>query len=155
VLAHGPGPANGPVVVVGGAEPHLEPFVVTEALLATGQPVTLLTEHVAPGPAIEPRTLNYYLGRLLRAGVAVVPMTRAVAWRGGVLRTVNLYSGVETEYAAAAVVVTRERRAADSLAAEVRQAVADRVAVHVIGDALAPRRMTHAALEGARIGTAV
>jgi 2,4-dienoyl-CoA reductase (NADPH2) len=119
---------------------------------AAGQPVTLLSEHVTVGPAAEPRTLHFYLGRLLRAGVTVVPMTRAIAWRDGVLRAVNLYSERESAYQAATVVVVPARRAADGLARDVER-VLPGVPVHVIGDALAPRRMTHAALEGMRIGT--
>lgn len=119
---------------------------------AAGQPVTLLSEHVTVGPAVEPRTSHFYLGRLLRAGVTVVPMTRAIAWRDGALRAVNLYSERESAYQAATVVVVPARRAADGLARDVER-VLPGVPVHVIGDALAPRRMTHAALEGMRIGT--
>jgi hypothetical protein len=47
-----------------------------------------------------------------------------------------------------------ERRAADGLAGELERALPS-TPVHLIGDALAPRRMTHAALEGARVGRAV
>jgi 2,4-dienoyl-CoA reductase (NADPH2) len=152
VLAHGRTDADGPVIVIGGSEAHLEPLIVAEAMLAAGQPVTLLSEHVTVGPAVEPRTLNYYLGRLLRAGVTVVPMTRAIEWCDGMLRAVNLYSEQESTYDAATVIVVRTRCAADGLAREVEQALPG-VPVHVIGDALAPRRLTHAALEGLRVGT--
>jgi 2,4-dienoyl-CoA reductase (NADPH2) len=154
VLAHGRTEADGPVVLVGGPEAHLEPLLVAEAMLAAGQPVTLLSEHVTVGQAVEPRTLNFFLGRLLRAGVTVVPMTRAIEWRAGVLRAINLYSERECTYDAAAVIVVRTRAAADGLARDVEQALPG-VPVHVIGDALAPRRMTHAALEGMRAGTVV
>jgi 2,4-dienoyl-CoA reductase (NADPH2) len=152
VLAHGRTDANGPIVVVGGSEPHLEPLIVAEAMLAAGQPITLLSEHVTVGQSVEPRTLNFYLGRLLRSGVAVVPMTRAIEWRNGVLRAVNLYSERESTYEAATVIAVGTRYAADGLAPEVEQALPG-VPVHVIGDALAPRRMTHAALEGMRVGS--
>jgi 2,4-dienoyl-CoA reductase (NADPH2) len=155
VLADGQTGADGPVVVVGGPEPHLEPLLVAEAMVASGQPVTLLSEHVTAGREVEPRTLNSYLGRLLQSGVTVVPMTRAIEWRNHALRAVNLYSGRESTYDAATVIVVQQRRASDSLAYEVEQALPDGVPVHVIGDALAPRRMTHAALEGIRIGTVV
>jgi 2,4-dienoyl-CoA reductase (NADPH2) len=155
VLVHGRTEANGPVVVVGGPEPHLEPLVVAEEMLAAGQPVTLLSEGVTVGQAVEPRTLNFYLGRLLQLGVTIVPMTRAIEWRDGVVRVVNLYSGRESTYDAAAVIVVRQRQPADRLAQEVEHVLAAGVPVHVIGDALAPRRMTHAALEGVRIGMVV
>ena len=83
VLAHGRTEADGPVVVVGGPEAHLEPLLVAEAMLAAGQPVTILSEHMTVGQAVEPRTLNFYLGRLFRSGVSVVPVTRALEWRDG------------------------------------------------------------------------
>ncbi|HEX4019158.1 MAG TPA: FAD-dependent oxidoreductase [Frankiaceae bacterium] len=152
VLAHGRTEADGPVVIVGGPEPHLEPLVVAEAMLAANQPVTLLTEHVTVGPGVEPRTLNFYLGRLLGSGVNVLPVTRALEWRDGALRVVDLYAGRESTLDAAVVIVVRQRHAADALVQEVEQALPVGVPVHLIGDALAPRRMTHAALEGVRIG---
>jgi 2,4-dienoyl-CoA reductase (NADPH2) len=130
-------------------------LLVAEAMLAVGQPVTVLTEHLALGPAIEPRTLNHYLGRLMRAGVTLLPMTRAVGWRDGVLRLTQLYAGTESTLEASTVIVVQQRVANDSLAQEVEALLPETAAVHVIGDALAPRRMTHAALEGMRIGLAV
>jgi 2,4-dienoyl-CoA reductase-like NADH-dependent reductase (Old Yellow Enzyme family) len=155
VLAHGRTEADGPVVVVGGPEAHLEPLLVAEAMLTANQPVTLLSEHLTPGLAVEPRTLNFYLGRLIRSGVNVTPMTRALEWRDGTLRVVDLYAGRESTLEAAVLIVVRPRRAADSLVREVEKAVPAGVPVHLIGDALAPRRMTHAALEGVRIGLVV
>jgi 2,4-dienoyl-CoA reductase (NADPH2) len=155
VLAEGHTAADGPVVVVAGAEPHLEPFLVAEAMLAAGQPVTLLSELVTAGQSVEPRTLNFYLGRLLRNGVTVVPMSRAVRWHASVLRVTNLYGGGESALDAAVVIAVRRRQATDQLARDVEQRLPAGTAVHVIGDALAPRRMTHAALEGARIGLVV
>jgi 2,4-dienoyl-CoA reductase (NADPH2) len=154
VLLHGAPATDGPVVVVGGPEAHLEPLIVAEAMLAAGQRVTILTEHLTLGPAVEPRTLNYYVGRLMQAGASLVPMTRALSWFNGVLRVENLYGRRESRIEAATVVVVSERRASDGLAGELERALPS-IPVHVIGDALAPRRMTHAALEGARIGRVV
>ncbi len=155
VLGHGRTEADGPVVVVGGCETHLEPLLVAEAMLAAGKPVTLLSEHVTAGSAIEPRTLNATLGRLLRGGVTLLPLTRAIDWHGGVLRVRNLFAGTESILEAAAVIAVRRRCAADDLANAAERVVSDAVPVHVVGDALAPRRMTHAALEGMRIGLVV
>jgi 2,4-dienoyl-CoA reductase-like NADH-dependent reductase (Old Yellow Enzyme family) len=154
VLSGGPLSAEGPVVVVGGAEPHLEPLLLAEAMLAAGQPVTLLSELVMVGQSVEPRTLNFSLGRLVRNGVTIVPMTRVLRWRKGVLHVTNLFGGGESTLDAAVVVAVRRRHVADQLARDVER-VLPSVVVHVIGDALAPRRMTHAALEGARVGLVV
>ncbi|HEX4431340.1 MAG TPA: hypothetical protein VHZ96_18870, partial [Frankiaceae bacterium] len=114
-----------------------------------------LSEHVTVGHGVEPRTLNFYLGRLFRSGVSVLPVTRALEWRAGSLRVVDLYAGRESTLRAAAVIVVRPRHAADGLVHEVEQALPAGVPVHLVGDALAPRRMTHAALEGVRIGLVV
>jgi 2,4-dienoyl-CoA reductase (NADPH2) len=142
-------------VIVGGPEAHLEPLLVAEAMLTAGRPVTLLSEHLTAGQAVEPRTLNFYLGRLIRSGVKVMPVTRALEWHDGTLRVVDLFAGRESMLDAATVIVVRPRHAADGLVREVEQTLPKGVAVHVVGDALAPRRMTHAALEGVRIGLVV
>ncbi len=155
VLAYGRTEATGPVVVVGGAEAHLEPLLVAEAMMVAGHPVTLLSEHLTVGSAVEPRTLNFSLGRLMRSGVTLLPMTRAVRWQASALHIMNLFAGTESALDAAAVVVVQRRVAADGLARELERSAPADVPVHVIGDALAPRRMTHAALEGARIGLVV
>jgi 2,4-dienoyl-CoA reductase (NADPH2) len=142
-------------IVVGGREPHLEPLLVADALLTAGKNVTLLSEHAHVGPALEPRTLNFYLAKLLRAGMALRPMTRALAWQDGVLLVRNLYAEQDERLETTVVVSVAERRAADSLARDVQARFGDELTVHLIGDALAPRRFTHAALEGARLGVAV
>jgi 2,4-dienoyl-CoA reductase (NADPH2) len=146
---------EGPVVVVGGREPHLEPFLVADVLLNAGNEVILLSEHAHVGLAVEPRTLNFYLAKLMRAGMTLRPMTRALAWQGGRLLVRNLYSDREEQLEAALVVTVSQRRAADSLARNMWARPGDQPTVHLIGDALAPRRFTHAALEGARVGLAV
>lgn len=155
VLAGRVAATEGPVVVVGGREPHLEPFLVADALLKAGNEVVLLTEHAHVGPGVEPRTLNFYLAKLLRAGMTLRPMTRALTWLDGSLLVRNLYSDNEERLEAALVVTVAERRAADSLARKIWALPGDQPTVHLIGDALAPRRFTHAALEGARVGAAV
>ncbi len=107
------------------------------------------------GQSVEPRTLNFSLGRLVRNGVTIVPMTRVLRWREGVVHVTNLFGGGESTLDAAVVVAVRRRHADDQLVRDVERVLPAGVAVHVIGDALAPRRMTHAALEGARVGLVV
>lgn len=155
VLTNGATATAGPVVVVGGSEPHLEPLLVADALLSAGNAVTLLSEHVHVGPGLEPRTLNYYLAKLLRAGMSLHPMMRALTWQDGTLLVQNLYAEHDEKLDAALVVTVDERRAADSLAKNLKARFGDELAFHLIGDALAPRRFTHAALEGARTGLVI
>jgi 2,4-dienoyl-CoA reductase (NADPH2) len=87
--------------------------------------------------------------------MALRPMTRALAWQDGVLLVRNLYAEQDERLETTVVVSVAERRAADSLARDVQARFGDELTVHLIGDALAPRRFTHAALEGARLGVAV
>lgn len=147
--------AHGPVAVVGGAEPHLEPLLVADAVRAWGRPVVLLTEHPVVGPDLEPRTRNGMLGRLFRHDLRILPMLRVTGWRGGVVRTEHLFSGSPEEIPATTVVTATGRAAVDDLAGELAGRVDPTVPVYLVGDALAPRRITHAVLEGARHGAAL
>ncbi len=143
-------PAGVPVVVVGGAEPHLEPFIAADLLSAEGWSVTLISERPVFGTDIEPRTLNAIFGRLMRQGVRLMPMTRPLAWERGVLRTEQTFGGRAEALEAGAVVLARGRLAAATPAdADTPETTTQ---TYLLGDALAPRRMTHAALEGARFG---
>lgn len=143
-------PAGVPVVVVGGAEPHLEPFIAADLLAAEGWPVTLISDRPSFGADVEPRTLNALLGRLSRLGVRLLPMTRPLSWANGVLRTEHTFGGAPETLDAGAVVLARGRLATSTPgAADTDEAESQ---TYVLGDALAPRRITHAALEGARFG---
>ena len=144
-------PAPGvPVVVVGGAEQGLEPFLAADLLSGEGWPVVLLSQRRDPGADVEPRTLNALLDRLLRRGVDLRPMTGAVEWTGGVLHTRQVYGDRTGVLDAAAVVLAHGRSAAP-----VPGGAPASAATYVIGDALAPRRLTHAMLEGTRFGAAL
>lgn len=140
-----------PVVVVGGVEQGLEPFLAADLLTEEGWPVVLMSERRDPGADIESRTLNALLERLLRRGVELRPMTRPVGWTGGVVRTEHLYGGASADVEAAAVVLAHGRLAAAPPPAPAPSSAVE----YVIGDALAPRRLTHAMLEGTRFGAAL
>jgi 2,4-dienoyl-CoA reductase (NADPH2) len=150
-----PDATTGPVVVIGGAEPHLEPLLVADALRAWGRPIVLLTEHRAVGPDVEPRTLNGMLGHLFRHDLQILPMLRVTGWRDGVVDTEHLFAGVTGQIPATTVVTAMGRTAVDGLAGELPGRLDARVPVYLVGDALAPRRVTHAVLEGARHGAAL
>jgi len=77
-------------------------------------------------------------------------MTGAVEWTGGVLHTRQVY-GDRTGVLDAVAVVLAQGRAA----APVPGHAPASAAAYVIGDALAPRRLTHAMLEGTRFGAAL
>lgn len=136
------------VVVVGGPETHLEPFIAAELLASEGWRVRLLTERHAHGEDVEPRSLTALLARLSGLGVELVSMTAVTGWRDGVLSTEHVFSAKAAQIPAGAVVLAHGRAANHVAAADVGEA-------YVIGDALAPRRITHAVLEGQRFGATI
>ncbi|MDT4892353.1 MAG: hypothetical protein QOE97_1388 [Pseudonocardiales bacterium] len=140
---------DGPVVVDGGTEPHLDPVLTALLLADGGRTVHLLTQLVTLAPAVEQRTLNRVLYLLAQAGVEVSTSTRVVDAADGAVSIESLLIGERGTHAAAAVVRAHGRRANSMLAERVRAAGRP---TYVIGDALAPRRLTHAVLEGTRFG---
>lgn len=138
-----------PVLVAGGMEPGLEPFLAADLLSGEGWPVVLVSQRRDPGADIEPRTLNALLERLLGRGVDLRPMIRPAGWARGRVRTEHAYGGPPATVEAAAVVLAHGRLAVPGPGA------GDRTRAYVIGDALAPRRLTHAMLEGSRFGAAL
>lgn len=141
------------VVVAGGKDDHLAPLLLADHLARSGRQVTLLSEVTAPGSAVEPASLNLLLRRLSEMKVAMLPLTAAVRRDGNVVTTRNSYTGqpgsldnVDTLIVADGLVP--EESLAAALKGKVKQ-------LHLIGDALAPRRMLHATLDGARLGIAL
>jgi len=141
------------VVVAGGLEDHLPPLITADFLARSGRKVTLLIETIAPAPTLEPGSLTMLLDRLLRAGVTLMPMTAAVSFNTGAVATRNSITGAPGQIEGVDSVVTLGNLVpADTLAETVR---ALGIPVHVIGDALSPRRMLHATLDGARLGRVI
>jgi 2,4-dienoyl-CoA reductase-like NADH-dependent reductase (Old Yellow Enzyme family)/thioredoxin reductase len=137
------------VVVVGGLDDHLPVLTTADLASRGGATVTLLTETLHAGQDVEVASLLLLTKRLLEQGVVTQPLTALAAIDGSTVRTRNTVTnapgqvdGVDT------VIVVAERRPADGLAAGLRAAGHE---VHLIGDALAPRRMMHANLEGVRL----
>jgi 2,4-dienoyl-CoA reductase-like NADH-dependent reductase (Old Yellow Enzyme family) len=143
----------GPVLVVGGTEPHVDPLLTARLLAAEGLPVRVVSELVTVAPAVEQRTLNHLLRLLAELGVEIVTSTQVTAITGGAARTLALLSGRTSEVPVGAVVLAHTRRP-DPLATRIAASRHDRP-VYVVGDALAPRRLTHAVLEGARFGASL
>jgi 2,4-dienoyl-CoA reductase (NADPH2) len=144
---------SGPVLVVGDTEPHLDPLLTARLLAAEGTEVHLVSQLVGVAPAVEQRTLNHLLRTLAEHGVPIATSTRLVALRAGVAHIEHLLSGVRRELQVGAVVRAGSRVSEPSVGSW----RADHQArlLYVVGDALAPRRLTHAALEGARFGASV
>lgn len=143
---------EGHVVVAGGLDDHVAPFVAADALARSGRRVTLLTELVAGGEAVEPAT-RFELLRLLHSqGVSLRPLTAlSHILRDRVVVRDVLTNEEEEVVDVDGVVIVCPRAPRDRLAEELA-AVADLrpFAVHSIGDCLAPRRLVHAAADAVR-----
>jgi mycofactocin system FadH/OYE family oxidoreductase 1 len=140
--------ADGPVVVW---DPIGGPIAVSvaETLATQGRPVTVVT----PDPIVA--TLLSLTGdlapantRLLQQGVTLVKRHRLRAVEADRAVVADVFSGATTELEAAVVVDCGHRLPAPSLAAEGG-------AITTIGDAVAPRTIYEAILEGRRAGVAV
>jgi 2,4-dienoyl-CoA reductase-like NADH-dependent reductase (Old Yellow Enzyme family) len=141
------------VAVAGGLDDHLPPLVVADFLARTGREVILLVETISPSPALEAASLVQFLDRLLRAGVIIQPMTAAASFEGGAVITRNSITGAPGRIEnVESVVMLGDPAPNDALAEPIR---ALGIPVRLVGDALAPRRMLHATLDGARLGRTI
>jgi NADPH-dependent 2,4-dienoyl-CoA reductase/sulfur reductase-like enzyme len=138
------------VLVVAGREDHLDPPMTARRLVELGAQVVVTTEDLLLGRSIEPRTLHLLTAQLARAGVTVHTSTRVVAVRDGTAELVHLLTGERSVVDGIDLVVLAHGRGAnDGLAQQLRS----RGVPHtLVGDALAPRRLVHAVLDGARLG---
>jgi hypothetical protein len=90
--------------------------------------------------------------RLLKKGVTVSLLHRLVAVDAGGAVVSGTFSGEERRLEGVTVVLACGLVPDDSLVSALDGRLPE---VHVIGDALAPRRIMHATLEGARAGRAI
>jgi len=138
------------VVVLGGLEDHLRPLTIADLLAGRGHDVEIVSELKYVGIAVENRTLHQLLKRLLERDVRLTPLTAVTAIDGRSLTTRNVIThrsgsigNVDT------LVVACGGRAVDHLLGDLRGIVPE---VFAAGDAISPRRLIHAVLDGARVG---
>jgi pyruvate/2-oxoglutarate dehydrogenase complex dihydrolipoamide dehydrogenase (E3) component len=142
----------GAVLVVAGFDNHLAGPTIAELLADQGCTVELISERFDFADGVEDGTRFMVMQRLLKKGVAVSLLHRraAVDARGAVV--VGTFSGEERRLEGVTVVLACGLVPDDSLASALHGRLPE---VHVIGDALAPRRIMHATLEGARVARAI
>jgi 2,4-dienoyl-CoA reductase-like NADH-dependent reductase (Old Yellow Enzyme family) len=140
------------VAVVGGLEDHFPPLAMADMLAGRGHRVILLTELVHIGAGIEPAGLYTIVKRLLDKGVEIRPMISLLAFEpdGQLVLAHTLTRQQSTVGPVDSVVLACGARARDELAAQL-----EGMEVRLIGDALSPRRLVHATLDGARLGTTI
>jgi 2,4-dienoyl-CoA reductase (NADPH2) len=105
---------------------------------------------------VEQRTLNVLSRMLAAADVDVRLSTRITGVPGGYALLKHLLTGRSSALPVAGVVLAHPRRPAphDGVLDALRAARGD-APTFVVGDALAPRRLTHAVLEGTRFGNSI
>jgi len=143
---------TGRVTVIGGRDDHLPPLVVADWFAGAGRPVTLLSECASPGQAVEPASLYALLRRLHERGVEIRPFTAVEAIGPDGLDLRHTLTNARSRLSDPGSIVDVDAREADGLALDRYAGLA--AEVRLIGDALSPRRMVHATLEGTRMGLA-
>jgi 2,4-dienoyl-CoA reductase-like NADH-dependent reductase (Old Yellow Enzyme family) len=138
------------VVVVAGREDRHDPLFTARLLAERGARVVLVTEDLTAGRGLEPRTLHAVTAEVLRAGVEIRTLHAVTGAAHGTVSVVHTYTGATGALDGVdLLVVAHGRSPLDAVAAELR---ATGLAVTLVGDALAPRRLVHAVLDGARLG---
>jgi 2,4-dienoyl-CoA reductase (NADPH2) len=128
-------------------------FNAAEKLALAGAHVSFVTPAVGIGARIPHESLAPLLRRLDVGGVDLYPGHMVERVDDGHVRLVATVGGRSTELPAELVVWNAGRRSVDDLFRVGRHQVD--TAMHVIGDAVSPRRIGHAILEGYRAGAAV
>ncbi len=141
------------VLVVAGLDDHLPAPTIAAFLAAQGKQVEVIAEPMVVGAGIEPSSLHLLTRHLLELGVTLSPLTALASVAPDAVTVVNTFTGRERRIDGVdTVVLACGSRARDDLS----QALAGRVPdIHRVGDCVAPRRLVHAMLSGARVGSLV
>ena len=129
-------------VVVISEDDRLAPLSIADQLAADGHEVIVVHQTLAPSPLVGKYTIGAVMARLDNAGVTMIPAARLVAIEEGALTLAHCFSGRRwTVDGVDSVVLACGAVPVD----DVYHALRSRhLAVHVLGDAFAPRRMVFA-----------
>jgi 2,4-dienoyl-CoA reductase-like NADH-dependent reductase (Old Yellow Enzyme family)/thioredoxin reductase len=145
-------PVGERVLVVGGLDKHLGAPTVAEMLADRGCEVELVSEQFDFAQGAEDGTRIPLRKRLADKTVRVSLLHALVRVEPAGPVVVDRLTGEERRLDGATVVLACGMAPDDRLARALEGRVPE---VHVIGDALAPRRIMHATLEGARVASAL
>ena len=151
VLAE-PARAGSRVLVVGGLDSQVAGPTVAEFLADRGASVTLINEHMDFAHGAEGVTRIELLRRLARKNIPVKMSTGLASVSDGGAEIENKLSGLRERLDDITVVLACGWVGNDRLARDLAGRVPE---IHVIGDALAARRIMHAVLEGARVANRI
>jgi NADPH-dependent 2,4-dienoyl-CoA reductase/sulfur reductase-like enzyme len=146
------GASLGERVVVYAEDPLTAGPTCADLLAARGHRVTVVAPHYAVGEMIDDTQKPLILRRLLKAGVELLPLHRALGFDGRRVTIEHVLTGATSEIDADSCVIASAPRANGGLAGELEGRVKE---LHVVGDAVAPRRVHNAILEGTRAARSI
>lgn len=145
-----PAAAGQTAVVVDDGTGFWHAFSAAERLLAAGAAVTYVTPAPGVASAIPGESAGDLLRRTGAKGIRFLVLHQVAGLTPDGIRLRAVFTGEEVELPAGVVVVHAGAQPENALARELAaRSVAN---VHVIGDALTPRRISHAIFEGHRLG---
>jgi pyruvate/2-oxoglutarate dehydrogenase complex dihydrolipoamide dehydrogenase (E3) component len=145
----GRSPVRSRALVVGGLDNHIAAGTIAEFLADNGTEVEYVSEEVDFAPGAEDGTRLAPLHRLMNEDVTVIRCTKLVSAVDGGAHVEQTFTHARRTVPDVTVVLACGLVPNDALAWAVRERIPE---VHTMDDALAPRRLMHATLEGARVG---
>ena len=143
---------DGPVIIVED-DPHLSGTAAAEKLAERGRAVTIITPHMHAGADLPVHHAPALYRRLAALGVEVLAATFVTAIDAAGLACEARFGGATRRVEhAGPVALAMGNRANDVLA---RTAASRGIQIHIVGDALAPRQVDIAILDGERAGWAI
>jgi len=142
----------GPRCVVVDEDGHFTAPTTADFLAGKRCQVTIITRYFMVGEDIDEGVRSDIYQRLFTQGVVIHPMTQAVEMLPDGLRTRHTFSGAETVLEADTVVLAFGGKANDGLFHQLTGKVPE---LKMIGDAVSPRRIHDALLEGTRVARAI
>jgi N,N-dimethylglycine/sarcosine dehydrogenase len=139
-------------VVVVDEDGHYAGPTTADLLAGRGCQVTLISKYFMVGEDIDEGIRSDLYARLFGQGVVLQPLTAAKAVVPSGLRTRHTFSGAEAVIEADTVVLSFGGRANDSLYHELDGRVPE---LRLVGDAVSPRRIHDALLDGTRAARAL
>jgi len=142
----------GPRCVVVDEDGHFTAPTTADFLAGKGCHVTIITRYFMVGEDIDEGVRSDIYQRLFTQKVVIHPMTQAIEMLPAGLRTRHTFSGAETVLEADTVVLAFGGKANDSLFHQLTGKVPE---LTMIGDAVSPRRIHDALLEGTRVARTI
>ncbi len=134
-------------LVVGGLDNHIAAPTIAEFLADQGVEVEFITEHLDMARGAEDGTRYALFHRLMTKGVKISPVHKLARVEDGAATVMQTFTREERRVEGVTVVLACGSLPNDQLALALKGNVGE---LHVVGDSLAPRRIMHAVLEGAR-----